>query len=102
LTGFANAGKIAPLLFGRCFFLSIEELKNKKVVVGKRETEKAIKKGKAKKVFLAQDVDEELQQELIGLLEGARVLWEYVPRAKDLGLACGIDIEASCAAIIED
>ncbi len=83
--------------------MSIEELKNKKVVVGKRETEKAIKKGKAKKVFLAQDVDEELQQELIGLLEGASgLLGRDVPRAKDLGLACGIDIEASCAAIIED
>ena len=35
-------------------------------------------------------------RELIGLLEGTLgCSREYVPRAKDLGLACGIDIEAS-------
>ncbi|MDD3698967.1 MAG: hypothetical protein PHI00_04365 [Atribacterota bacterium] len=31
--------------------MSIEELRNKKIVVGKRETERAIKKNMAKKVF---------------------------------------------------
>jgi len=84
------------------FFLSIEELRNKKIVVGKRETERAIKKNIAKKVFLARDVDEEVQKELIGILEEREIPWEYVPLAKDLGLACGIEIEASCAAIVED
>ena len=82
--------------------MGIEELKNKKVVVGKRETERAINKNKAKKVFLAQDVDEEVQKELIDILKERGISWEYVPLAKDLGLACGIEIEASCAAIIED
>ena len=51
---------------------------------------------------MARDVDEEVQKELIGILEEREIPWEYVPLAKDLGLACGIEIEASCAAIVED
>lgn len=82
--------------------MGIEELKGKKVVVGKRETERAIKKNKAKKVFLARNVDEEIIKGLADLAEEKSIPWEYVPLAKDLGLACGIEIEASCAAIIED
>lgn len=51
---------------------------------------------------MARDVDEEVQKELIGILKEREIPWEYVPLAKDLGLACGIEIEASCAAIVED
>ena len=54
--------------------MSIEELRNKKIVVGKRETERAIKKNMAKKVFLARDVDEEVQKELIGILKEGNTL----------------------------
>lgn len=84
------------------YFLGIEELRGKEVAVGKRETERAIKKNRAKKVFLARDVDEEVIKRLVDLAEERGIPWEYVPLAKDLGLACGIEIEASCAAIIED
>ena len=54
--------------------MSIEELRNKKIVVGKRETERAIKKNISKKVFLARDVDEEVQKDLIGILEEENTL----------------------------
>ena len=76
--------------------MSIEELRNKKIVVGKRETERAIKKNMAKKVFWLVMWMKKCKR-INRYFERKRNTLGIVPLAKDLGLACGIEIEALCS-----
>lgn len=82
--------------------MGLEELRGAKRVVGFRETQRALERGKAKKVFVALDVDEHLRESIAALAQEKNVPLEYVPSAQELGRICGIDVRSSCAAIIKE
>lgn len=88
-----------PLSLSR---MGLEELRGAKRVVGFRETQRAIERGRAKKVFVALDVDEDLREAIVALAQEKGVPLEYVPSARELGRFCGIEVRSSCAAIVEE
>ncbi len=73
-----------------------------KIKKGTNETTKAVERGLAKLVIIAEDVDPpEVVAHLPLLCEEKKIPYVYVPSKKRLGEAAGIDVQAASAAIIE-
>ncbi len=73
-----------------------------KVKKGTNETTKAIERGLAKLVLIAEDVDPpEIVAHLPLLCEEKKIPYVYVPAKKKLGEAAGIEVAAAAACIIE-
>ncbi|NLO89524.1 MAG: 50S ribosomal protein L7Ae-like protein [Clostridia bacterium] len=82
--------------------MSLEDLRetaNK--VVGTRQTTKAVQQGKAKKVFIAEDAEDRITVPLMELCNEKGIEIVKVKTMKELGSACGIDVGAASAALIE-
>lgn len=74
-----------------------------KIRKGVNETTKAIERGIAKLVVMAQDVTpEEVLMHLPILCEEKQVPYAYVPQKMDLGKASGIDVPTSSIAVVEE
>jgi large subunit ribosomal protein L7Ae len=74
-----------------------------KVKRGTNETTKAVERGQAKFVVIAEDVQpEEIVMHLPPLCEEKNVPYGYVASKQDLGRAAGIDVAAASVAIIEE
>ena len=71
-----------------------------KRTVGVKQTEKAVNKGVALKVFVAKDADERVTEKLVELCEEKAVGVVMVETMHELGKACGIHVKAAAAAII--
>lgn len=73
-----------------------------KIRKGTNETTKAVDRGQAKLVAIALDVDPpEIVMHLPELCEEKGVTYVYVSSKQRLGNACGIQVQAASAAIIE-
>ncbi|AFL95937.1 50S ribosomal protein L7Ae [Thermococcus cleftensis] len=69
---------------------------------GTNETTKAVERGQAKLVVIAEDVDpEEIVAHLPPLCEEKEIPYIYVPSKKELGAAAGLEVPAASVAIIE-
>jgi large subunit ribosomal protein L7A len=71
-------------------------------VVGIKQTRKAIRENKAELVYLAEDVDGHLFDEIKKACKENNVEICYVKTMKELGKACAIDIKAASAALISE
>ncbi|MBO5168641.1 MAG: ribosomal L7Ae/L30e/S12e/Gadd45 family protein [Phascolarctobacterium sp.] len=71
-----------------------------KRTVGVKQTEKAVNKGVALKVFVAKDADERVTEKLVELCEEKAVSVVMVETMHELGKACGIHVKAAAAAIV--
>ena len=78
----------------------LEELKQGQRLVGAKQTRRALKDGRAKKLFMAKDADPRLLQPLVqeAVRTGVRV--EQVDTMKQLGEACGIAVGAAVAVLV--
>ena len=73
-----------------------------KIKKGTNETTKAVERGLAKLVLIAEDVDPpEIVAHLPLLCEEKKVPYIYVPSKKKLGEAAGIEVAAASACIID-
>ncbi len=73
-----------------------------KIKKGTNEVTKAVERGLAKLVLIAEDVDPpEVVMHLPLLCEEKKVPYLYVPSKKRLGEAAGIEVAAASAAILE-
>lgn len=73
-----------------------------KIKKGTNETTKAVEKGQAKLVLIAEDVDPpEIVAHLPYLCDEKKIPYVYVPSKKKLGEAAGIEVQAASAAIID-
>lgn len=70
-------------------------------VVGFKETLKAIKNGQALKVFLAEDADQPIKDQIQEASKKNKIPLEMVERKTYLGEACGIDVGSATAALID-
>ena len=81
--------------------MTVELLKQAtKRVVGNKQTAKAIQKGTAKTVYIADDADVRVVPLLDACAE-AQVDVEKVATMQELGKACGIHVGAATAAILK-
>lgn len=82
--------------------MNLAELsESKRKVVGKKQTINAIKEGKAAAVFLAEDTDDHIKQEIIQISEENNIPIISVDSKLKLGRACGIDVPAACATLLK-
>ncbi|PUA32216.1 MAG: 50S ribosomal protein L7ae [Zestosphaera tikiterensis] len=73
-----------------------------KIRKGTNETTKAVERGLAKLVVIAEDVDPpEVVMHLPPLCEEKKVPYIYVPSKKRLGESAGIQVNAAAVAIVE-
>ena len=69
-------------------------------VVGVKQLRKALREGRAAQVYLAQDADPKLTEDVAALCCSGHVPYAWVPSMADLGKACGISVGAAAAAAI--
>ncbi len=68
------------------------------VVIGYKQVMKAAKSGLCEKIFLASDCSEKISADILRAAGGVQVI--RAASMRELGKSCGIDVSASCAAVI--
>jgi len=77
-------------------------LRTGKIRKGTNETTKAIERGQARLVIIAEDVDPpEIVAHLPILCDERKIPYVYVPSKVKLGSAAGIDVQSAAACIVE-
>jgi large subunit ribosomal protein L7Ae len=82
---------------------ALEMAKNTgKIRKGTNETTKAIEKGQALLVVIAEDVQpEEVIMHLPALCEEKRIPYVFIPSKQELGRAVGIDVPSAAVGVVE-
>lgn len=70
--------------------------------VGTKQTLKALQKDQVKVVYVARDAEERVVRELLRLCAEKNVEVVYADSMARLGQACGIQVGAASAAVLED
>lgn len=76
----------------------ISPAEKERIVIGYKQVLKAEKSGICKKIFIACDCSSNMSETILKEANGISV--EKVPSMRELGRECGIDVPASCAAIV--
>lgn len=76
----------------------ISPAEKERTVIGYKQVLKAEKSGICKKIFIADDCSQNMAETILKEANGISV--EKVPSMRELGRKCGIDVPASCAAIV--
>lgn len=81
----------------------MQELKvTKQRIIGLKQTIKAIKEDRGKKVYIAKDAADNIKNNIIRLCnEKENLEIVYVNTMKELGEACGIEVNASTALLLK-
>jgi large subunit ribosomal protein L7A len=96
------------LIFQRCSylpvaledFMSYEKVAQaNKIIVGSKQTVKALKAGEVMELVIAKDADAKVTAELMRTAREMNTATSYVDSMKKLGKACGIAVGAAAVAI---
>ena len=80
--------------------ITLAELKHHSFVVGAKQLKKAVKAGRVRFVFLAENADPAVTEPLELLCGNSNIPITWVSRMEDLGRACGIEVGAAAAAVV--
>ncbi|WP_124726392.1 50S ribosomal protein L7ae-like protein [Staphylospora marina] len=82
--------------------MSYEKVKMaKSLTIGTKQTRKAIEQGKAIEVFVADDADPHVLQPILAMCRERGITVTHVDSMRELGKACGIEVGAATAAVLE-
>ncbi|TXL61024.1 50S ribosomal protein L7ae-like protein [Cerasibacillus terrae] len=70
-----------------------------RLIIGTKQSLKALKTGIISEVFIAVDADQEVTQGVVDIANELEVPVHYVNSKEDLGRACGIDVHAATVSI---
>lgn len=79
----------------------LDDLKHYKKSVGIKQSTKALENGVVASIFIAKDCEQRVVKGIIELCEKQSVPITYVDSMKQLGKACGIEVEAAVACILK-
>ena len=79
----------------------LPDLTGFRLVVGAKQLRKALQNRQAKVVYLAENADPALTAPFERMCREAQVEFTWVPTMKELGRACGIDVGAAAAAVVD-
>lgn len=82
----------------QCGMLS--DLSNQKIVVGSKQLKKAVLAGRARCVFLAENADPALTDPIAEMCSQQNIQITWVRSMAELGRACGIEVGAAAAAVV--
>ena len=68
-------------------------------IIGLKESTRAVKAGKAKTAYVAEDADAHVRLPFIDACREHGVPIRFVPTCRELGAACGIEVGAAVAVI---
>ena len=71
------------------------------LVVGAKQLKKAVKAGRAKYVFLAENADPAVTEPLEILCTANHIQITWVPSMTELGRCCGIEVGAAAVAVVD-
>ena len=77
------------------------DLTGVKTVVGAKQLKKAVEAGRARYVFLAENADPAVTQPIALLCRSQEIQTIWVPGMAELGRACGIEVGAAAAAVVD-
>lgn len=80
----------------------IQELSGPNKVVGAKQAKRALRDGRAVRLFMAMDADPRLLQPLVQEAVDRQVPVSQVPTMKELGAACGIAVGAVVAVLTKE
>ena len=78
----------------------LADLRREKFVVGAKQLKKAVKSGSVRCVFLAENADPAVTEPLEVLCTANHIPITWVSNMADLGRACGIEVGAAAAAVL--
>lgn len=78
----------------------VSKLKGDNKVVGTKQVKRALNSSKVELVYVADDADKKITDEIIELCNSKQVEVIHIDTMEDLGKACGIDINAAVAALL--
>ncbi|PTW00472.1 large subunit ribosomal protein L7A [Halanaerobium saccharolyticum] len=79
----------------------LSETSTDELLVGSKQTLKAIAGNQVKKIFLAKDIDQPLKKEILEAVNNNNIPFEIVESKNELGRICGIDVSAASAALLK-
>jgi large subunit ribosomal protein L7A len=83
--------------------MSYEKVKQAaKISIGAKQAAKMVEANKALEVFVAKDADPRVTIKLVNLCNQREVRVTYVDSMKLLGKACGIEVGAAVAAVVNE
>lgn len=74
---------------------------DKKVVIGKKQTLRALSKNEVSMVYVSEDADMFVTQPIIEVCTNQNIEIIYFENMRELGKACGIDVNAAAAAVLK-
>jgi large subunit ribosomal protein L7A len=80
--------------------LILDELKGQPKVIGTKQVKKAITKGEAVSIFLANDAEPHIIEPIKELCREHNINFVAVETMEQLGKACGIDVGAATVALV--
>lgn len=78
-----------------------DRLRNANKVVGIKQLRRAVRDGRVGIIYLAEDADPWISDEVNALADSAGLNPVLVPTMQQLGSACGITVRAATAAILK-
>jgi len=79
----------------------VDKLDQNKVVIGKKQTLRALLKNEAEKVYISKDADFHVTEPIVDVCKENGVEIIYFDNMRELGTACGIDVNAAAAAVLK-
>jgi large subunit ribosomal protein L7A len=79
-----------------------EGLKEGKKVIGAKQVIRAVEKGLAVRVYVAQNADKRITEPLVLLCQDKNVAVEYAPSMSELGKSCAIEVGAAAVAVLKE
>ena len=79
----------------------ISKLTNSNKIVGAKQVKRALKAEEIQTVYIAEDAEKEVTNEIAQLCNNKDIQVVYVENMRKLGDACGIDVNAAVAALIK-
>ncbi|WP_062349796.1 50S ribosomal protein L7ae-like protein [Bacillus kwashiorkori] len=81
--------------------MSYEKVKQaKEIIIGTKQTIKALKNGTISELLLANDTDQHIIDKIVEVASECNVPITRVDSMKKLGAACGIDVGAAVVAVV--
>ena len=78
----------------------VPDLSKQQIVVGSKQLKKAVAAGRARYVFLAENADPALTEPIALMCRQKNIQIAWVRSMAELGRACGIEVGAAAAAVV--
>jgi large subunit ribosomal protein L7A len=89
-------------MFNKGGYYMFEQLKDQqKLVVGAKQSLKAVREGRAQTLFIAKDAEKHVTRNIEEEARNQQLQTVYVESMKKLGKACGIDVGAAVVVILK-